>query len=201
MDESNTLGILKQLERGEINASEAEARLDSPPKIERDYQPRFDETDAPRWVQQLWVYPLVAGLLLVGFGTWVIVATVHANILWWLLGLPIVLLGALVLAIAASARSGHWMYVNIKHAGRRSHNIRFGVPVPFGLIRFGLWTAQWFGPHPRAHFRVDRHATDFNMDWSDADAFIAALERELTERRGVTVDVDDDDEQVQVYIV
>lgn len=210
MENSNTLEILKQLERGEISAADAQARLDTVPEIERAYEPGFEETGATHWVedpatlsgtQRLWIYPLVAGLLLVGLGTWIIIATVHANILWLLLGLPIVLLGSLVLAVAASARSGHWMYVNIKQAGRRGHNIRFGLPVPFGLIRFGLWIARWFVWNPEAKFRMNRHAANLNFDLSDADDFIAALERELAEKHGVTVNVDDNDEQVQVYIV
>ncbi len=200
LENSGTLGILKQLERGEIDATEADARLSAPPQIERDNEPRFDATDAPSWVRRLWSYPLVAGTVLVGLGAWIIVATVHANILWLVLGLPVVLLGAFVLAIAASARSGHWVYVNIKEAGRR-RNVRFGIPFPLGLIRFGLWVARWSGFRPRAHARANRHATDFNFDWSDADAFIDALERELAERRGMTVDVDDNDEHVQVFIV
>jgi len=209
LENSGTLGILKQLERGEIDANEADARLNAPPQIERDAEPRFDETDAPSWVRRLWSYPLVAGTVLVGLGAWIIVATVHANILWLGLGLPMVLLGAFVLAIAASARSGHWVYVNLRAAGRRAHNIRFGMTVehfatatfPLGLIRFGLWIARWSGFRPRAHARVNGHAADFNFDWSDADAFIDALERELAERRGVMVDVEDNDEHVQVYIV
>ncbi len=209
LENSGTLGILKQLERGEIDANEADARLNAPPQIERDVEPRFDETDAPSWVRRLWSYLLVAGWLLVGMGAWIIVATVHANILWLVLGLPVVLLGAFVLAIAASARSGHWVYVNIKEAGRRRHSIRFGMTVahfatatfPLGLIRFGLWVARWSGFRPRVRSRVNRHAANFNFDWSDADEFIDALERELVERRGVTVDVDDNDEHVQVFIV
>jgi hypothetical protein len=199
MDNSDTIGILQQLERGEISANEAEARLNAPPKIEREYVPRSDEMDVPHWVRRLWVYPLAAGILLVGLGAWVITATVNANILWFVLGLPIVLLGSFVIAVAASARSGHWMYIDIRDGGRHRHNVHFGIPFPFGLIRFGLGIAQWFAPYSHTRFRMDRNNTSF--DWSDADALIDALERELAANRGVTVDVDDDDSRVQVYIV
>jgi hypothetical protein len=197
MDNSNTLGILKQLERGEINLNEAEARLNAPlPKIEHDFEPRLDTMDVPDWVRQLWVYPLAVGLLLVCFGGWVIAATANANMLWWLLGLPIVLLGSLVIAIAASARSGHWLYVNVKDAG--THNIRFGVPLPLGLARAALWVARWFVP--MSSFRAGKNRMGFD-DWDDVTEILAAFERELNERRGITVNVDDDDERVQVYIV
>ena len=199
MDNSDTMGILRQLERGEISAHEAEARLNAPPEIEHDYEPSFDETDAPNWVRQLWVYPLAAGVLLVGLGAWIITAIVDANILWFILGLPIVLLGSFVIAVAASARSGHWMYIGIKEGGRHRHNFHFGIPFPFGLIRFGLWVAQWFAPYSGTRWRMNHRGADF--DWSDADALVDALERELADKRGVTVDVDDDDNRVQVYIV
>jgi hypothetical protein len=164
--------------------------------IERDDAPREDERDVPEWIRRLWVYPLLAGILLVGFGAWIIVATVHANILWWLLGLPIVLLGSLVLAIAASARSGHWLFVNVKDAER--HNIRFGIPLPLGLARVALWIARWFVP--RSSFRVGKNHMVFD-NWDDVNAILNAFEQELNERRGLTIDVDEDDERVQVYIV
>lgn len=187
MDNSDTLGILEQLERGEIDANEA------------DYEPQFSGRDAPNWVRQLWVYPLAAGILLVGLGAWIITATVNANILWFVLGLPIVLLGSFVIAVSASARSGHWVYINIEEGGRHRHNIRFGIPFPFGPIRLGLWIAQWFAPYSRIRWHVNHGGADFV--WSDADALIDALERELAANRGVTIDVDDDDNRVQVYIV
>lgn len=199
MDNSDMIGILRQLERGEISANEAEARLNAPPEIERGYAPRFDETDAPDWVRRLWVYPLTAGILLVGLGAWVITATVNANILWFVLGLPIVLLGSFVIAVAASARTGHWMYVDVREGGRRRHNFHFGIPFPFGLVRFGLGIARWVAPYSHTRIRMNRNNMSF--DWSDADALIDALERELAAHRGVTVDVDDDDSRVQVYIV
>ncbi len=196
MDNSDTLGILKQLERGEIDADEADTQLRTPPAVERSDDADSLATDAPRWVQRLWVYPLVAGLLLVGLGAWIIVATVHANILWWLLGLPIVLIGSLVLAVAASARSGHWLYVNIKDAEKR--NIRFGIPMPLGLARAALWVARWFVP--TASFRVGQNRMLFD-DWDDVNAILDAFEQELNKHHGITVDVDDDDERVRVYIV
>ncbi len=197
MDNSNTLGILEQLERGEIDANEADARLNAPrPALERDFAPREDARAAPEWIRRLWVYPLLAGVLLVGFGAWIIVATVHANILWWLLGLPIVLLGSLVIALAASARSGHWLYVNVKDADR--HNIRFGIPLPLGLARAALWVARWFVP--KSSFRMGKNHMAFD-NWDDVNAMLDALEQELNERRGLTIDVDEDDERVQVYIV
>jgi hypothetical protein len=194
MEQSSTLGILKQLERGEINANEANARLNTPvPGIEHDYEPSF-ETEAPQWVRRLWMYPLVVGLLIVGFGAWVIVATVDANILWWLVGLPIVLLGSFVIALSASAPWGHWLYVSVQNNER--HTIRLGIPLPLGLARMVLWVAQWVVPLKSLRFGESRMGFD---DWNDITALLDAFERELNDRHGIAVQVDDE-ERVQVYI-
>ncbi len=199
MNDANTLAILKQLERGEITAEQAEERFHAPPDIERDYQPRAE--GAPDWIRRLWVYPLVAGIVIVGAGAWIIAATVHANVLWFVCGLPIVLFGSFVLALSAATTTGHWLYVDIQGRGRRHHNLRFGVPFPLGLVRGGLWLALHLGAQPRARFRVRGRTVGFNANWTEADAFLTELERELTEGHGVTVNVDERDEQVQVYLV
>lgn len=200
MENSNTLGVLRQLERGEISATEADARLNRPPEIDRDDDPPFEETGAPEWAQRLWFYPLTAGVLLVLLGAWISAATVDTNVLWLVLGLPIILLGSFLVAIAASAQSGHWIYVNIRGMGWRRHTIHFGIPFPLGLIRIALWTAQWFVDFPVVEPRLDPTHSYPKFDWSDASSLIAELERELS-RRGITVDVDDQGGQVQVHIV
>ncbi|MBI4790036.1 MAG: hypothetical protein HY782_23625 [Chloroflexi bacterium] len=200
MDNADTLGVLRQLERGEISAAQADEWLSEPSAIERDHAPGIEETSAPKWVRRLWFYPLIAGLLIVGLGVWIIIATVHANILWFLFGLPILLLGTLIVAVAAGAESGHWLYVNVNEGGKRRHNIRFGIPFPLGLLRGGLRIAGLFGQHPRMKINVHSHSVKFDA-WTEADAFVTALERELAQGRGVTVDVNDKDERIQVYIV
>jgi hypothetical protein len=192
MEHAATLGILKQLERGEINADEADARLNAP-VVEREDEPRF-ETHAPPWVRRLWMYPLVVGLSMVGFGAWVIVATVHANILWWLVGLPIVLLGSFVIALSASAPWGHWLYLSVQGADK--HTIRLGIPLPLGLARLVLWVARWVVPLKSLRFGESHMGLD---DWNDVTAILDAFERELNERHGLAVEIDDE-ERVQVYI-
>jgi hypothetical protein len=202
VDNADTIEILKQLERGEISANEAEIRLNAPPRVERMDAPPIEAEGAPQWVRRLWVYPLAAGILVVVFGAWIIAATVHANALWFLCGLPILLFGTFVLALAASVRSGHWMYVNIQASRKRRHNIRFGLPFPIGLLRGAVWMAKYFGQKPKARINLRSSRRNFGMTWSeDADAFFDALERELAEGCGVTIDVDDKDERVRVYIV
>ncbi len=200
MNDTHQLGILKQLERGEITAEQAEERFHTPPDLERDYRPRAE--GAPDWVRRLWVYPLMAGLAIVGVGAWIIAATARANVLWLVCGLPLVLFGSFVLALAAATTTtGHWLYVDIQRKGPHHHNMRFGVPFPLGLARGALWLAMRLGAHPRAAFRVRGRTFGLDASWTEADAFLTELERELTQGHGVTVNVDERDERVQVYLV
>jgi hypothetical protein len=201
MENADALGILRQLERGEISAEQAGARLNERPSVESRSTPSTPEVGAPAWFRRLWFYPLLGGLLIVGLGTWIITATVHANILWFFCGLPILLLGTLVLAIAATAQSAHWLYVNIEGGRRRSRNFRIGFPFPLGLVRGVLWLGGLFIPISNAKFRVRGHVVKLGATWSDVEEFFTALEGELAQGRGITIDVDDADERVQVYIV
>ena len=201
MDNSDTLGILQQLERGEITPEEANVRLEAPYQVERIDLPTVELDAAPNWIRQLWVYPLISGLIGVGIGAWIIVSTVHANALWFVCGLPIVLIGALVVALAATARAGHWLYVNVQASRKHKHAFRLAIPFPLGLVRMALWFAKIFVPHPQAQMGFRSRDRDFKMDWADIDAFLDALERELVEHRGVKVDVDDNGERVQVFMV
>ena len=201
MDNASTIGILRQLERGEINAAEADTRLAAPPLVERVATPPFDQVQIPTWVCRIGIIVLMVGIGIVLFGAWIITATVRANVLWFLLGLPLVLLGSLVIAIGAGGFSGHWLHVNVEHSRKHHHAIRFALPFPMGLLRFGLWIARFVQPHQRARVRGSTARSKFDAFWDDPDELIDALERELREGRGITVDVDDQDARVQVYIV
>lgn len=200
MDKPDALGILQQLERGEISADEANARLNAPP-VERIATPPFDRSQLPAWVRQIWLIPLTLGVLVVVLGTWIIAGPARDNILWFFIGLPVVLLGTLLTTIGASAFSGHWLYVNVQESRTRHRAIRFGLPFPLGLLRFALGLAQFKRPRPGARVNVSTSRMDFNAVWENPAEFIRVLERELDAGRGITVDVDDKDERVQVYIV
>ncbi|MBI5032803.1 MAG: hypothetical protein HZB51_19940 [Chloroflexi bacterium] len=196
MDNADTMGILRQLERGEINAREADARLYAP-RVERTDTPPFDPVDLPQWMRMMWGIPLTLGILIVLLGTCIIASTVHANILWFLIGLPVVLFGTLLIVIGAGAFSGHWLYVNVEPTRRNKRPIRFGIPFPIGLLHLVAWVAPWAISFSKNRIRT-RHG---DWDWDDPSEIIAALERELRDGRGITIDVDDKNGRVQVYIV
>ena len=200
MDNADTLGILRQLERGEINAREADARLDTP-RVERTDTPPYDKIELPEWMRWVWSIPLALGTLIVLFGTWIISATVHTNILWFLIGIPIVLFGTLLIILGAGAFSDHWLYVNVESSRRNKHRIRFGMPFPIGLLHLVAWIAPWAINFSRNKIRTRQSNFNWNGDWDDPAEIVAALERELKNGHGLTVDVDDKNERVQVYIV
>ncbi len=199
MEDSRTLEILKQLERGELDAEQANARLNEPPTVERDYVPRIEETQAPRWMRAIWIYLLLSGFAITGMGVWIITATVNANILWLLCGLPILVFGALILALGADLQSAHWVYVHVAQSRKGNRPIRIAVPFPMGLIRFGMEVAKIFKPNLRIKF--GKHGAGFNASWKDIEEFMRDIESALSKDGGISVGVDDQGERVQVRIV
>lgn len=182
---SYTLGVLKELERGKINIEEASARLNAKP-VNAD-APAFNPK-LPRWIRWLRLYTFTSGTVIVLFGAWIIVSTAYSNILWLIVGLPVLLLGALILSLAALFSSMHWLYVHVEQKRGHPKTIRFALPIPFGLIRAALWIAM----------RFNKYNSRFGSFWDDPDELLHALERELKEGRGVSVDVDDKGQRVQL---
>lgn len=194
MDHLNTLDVLKKLERGEISADQANERLDTP-TVERIDGLPLDKMELPRWVRAIWYSVLAVGTLIVVFGAWILAASANTNIFWFLLGIPIVLIGSLVIVIGASAFSGHWLYVNVEESRRNRHTIRFGIPFPIGLLKLGLWFAPWAIRQSKVKIN------NSNFEWDDPADLLDSFERELKQGRGITIDVNDRNARVQVYIV
>lgn len=201
MENSDALKVLKQLERGEINADQAEARLNAPPVIERVEKPPFDRTQLPGWVHRIGVWTLFVGVLTIVCGAWIITVTYRTNIFLFLIGLAVVLWGTLLTALGAGTFTGHWIYISVDRSHKNKRSIRFGIPFPISLLRLGLWFAQFKPPRTGARVNVRTNRANFSALWEDPEEFISALERELRAGHGVMIDVDDKDEHVQVYIV
>jgi len=199
MEDSRTLEILKKLERGELDAAQANERLNAPPMVERGYVPRVEETSAPKWIKAIWIYLLMSGLAIVGIGAWIIIATVNANVLWFMCGLPTLVIGALILALGADLQSAHWVYVHVAQSRKGNRPIRIAVPFPLGLVRFGMAIAKIL--KPKLQIKLGKHSRGFNASWQDIEEFMKEIERALSKEGGISVDVDDKGEQVQVHIV
>lgn len=201
MEQAETLKVLEQLERGEISADQADARLNAPPVVERVKPASFDRAQWPAWIPRIGMWTLFAGVITIVIGAWIITATYRDNIFLFLIGLAIVLWGTLVTTLGAGTWTGHWIYVNIDRSRTGKRAIRFGVPLPISLLRLGLGLAQFNRPRAGARVNVSTDRVNFNALWEKPDEFISALERELGAGRGITIEVDDKNERVQVYIV
>jgi hypothetical protein len=109
--------------------------------------------------------------------------------------------GALLIVIGASLFSGHWLYVNVEKSRKHRHTVRLAIPFPIGLLRLALWIAPWAVKQARGKIHFNHDKFNLNGDWDDPAALVATFERELKEGRGITIDVNDQNERVQVYIV
>ncbi len=72
-----------------------------------------------------------------------------------------------------------------------THHVRFVSPLPIGLARRGLWFARRLRPE------MD---DIFDERGINAESLLDAL-KGLTDAQGISKEVDDDDSEVQVYIV
>jgi hypothetical protein len=94
----------------------------------------------------------------------------------------------------------HWVYINVEQAHGHPKSFRFAFPLPFGLVRAGLWfAARFVKSAPRG--RVGFHARNWRWDmiWENMNGFLNALERESKEGRGISVNFDDKGQRVQLY--
>lgn len=187
--ELNDKDILRQLESGEIDVDEAVRRLQEEEAPENmDVLPVAAESgfDPPKKWQNWWLIPMMVGLIvLVGgyllsqLGGW-----------WWACAAPTLLLGLVVVTLAAVSINSPWVHVRVKSKQEGSgSNVRVSLPLPLGLTSFVL---RKFG----------RFAGDA-LDKTMVDEILLALEGDF--KKGgdpIYIEVDDDEsgEKVEVYL-
>jgi len=96
----------------------------------------------PRWVRQIWIYPLAGGVLLLALTGVVTALLVQGGdrLGWLVCSLPLMVFGALVVALAWWSRTARWLHVRIHDAGTR---INFSLPLP---LRPVAWLARLARP-------------------------------------------------------
>jgi hypothetical protein len=187
--EHNDKEILRQLETGEIDVEEAVRRLeeeDTPGEV--DVQPTAAKSgfEPPTHWQNWWLIPMLVGLIaLVGgyllsqVGGW-----------WWVCAAPTLLLGLVVVTLAAVSINSPWVHVRVKSTEKGAgSNVRVSLPLPLGLTGFFL---RRFG-----HFAGD------SLDKTMVDEILVALERDFKKSGDpIYIEVDDDEsgEKVEVYL-
>ena len=147
----------------------------------------FDE-GIQKWRRWWWV-PLTVGIIItVASGSLMFLAYQRSGFGFWFacLWFPL-LLGVLVISLAAASRTTRWLHVRVhQEPGEWPQTIAISLPVP---IRFVAWVLRVFKPHIP------------NMENTSLDEVILALDKTSPEQPFyVKVDEGESGEKVEVYI-
>ena len=164
--------------------------IDASPAPAAKTPPAAAEFDAgiKRWRRWWWI-PLTVGIVItVASGLLMVLAVQRSGIGFWFacLWFPL-LLGVLVISLAAASRSMRWLHVRVhQEPGEWPQTIAISLPVP---IRFTAWVLRIFRPHIP------------NMNNTSLDEVILALDKTSPDQPFyVNVDEGESGEKVEVYI-
>jgi len=194
--------VLKMVENGILSAEEAihlikalelpdqegTEIIETTPAFEKERkEPEFEEVKAR--ARRFAAIPLLAGILVTVFSSyWLFRLVQSSNYGFWFAfaWLPL-LLGVLMITLAAGGLNVRWLYVNVdQEQGEWPRHFTFGLPLPLGLA---AWALRNFGHYIRGmeHVRVEE--------------ILSLLElTTLQEPLIVNVDEGEHGERVQVYI-
>ena len=183
MDER--LHILEMIEAGEIGVEEGARRLEAATELaESPVMPAF--APRPALVRWLWQAAFWIGVALMAWGGLLLALSytgesTTGRLIWaWLL----LSLGVIGVILGWWLQRARWLYVRVRQAD--GPNITIALPLPLGLVAWGLRIAQLFVPQ---------------LKGAGVDELLLAMRDELQNGRLFVVDVNDEDdgEQVQVY--
>jgi hypothetical protein len=136
----------------------------------------------------VWLIPFLLGLLITSLGgIWMVQGYQKAGLGWgfWLSWIPF-LLGVGLMALSWNLRRGCWLHVRIhQKPGSKPQKIDLSFPLP---IRLGGWFFRNFGD--RIPSLKDKHI----------DEILDAIQTGITPETPMVVQVDEDNEQVEVWI-
>jgi len=183
MDER--LHILELIEAGEVSVEEGARRLEA---LTDTAASPVMPAPAPRpaLARWLWQAALWIGVALMAWGGWMLASSYAGEVatgrlVWaWLL----LSLGVAGVILGWWLQRARWLYVRVRQAD--GPNITIALPLPLGLVAWGLRIAQPFVPQ---------------LKGAGVDELLLAMEEELRDGHPFIVDVNDEDdgEQVQVY--
>jgi len=138
-----------------------------------------------RW----WLLPFGIGILIMVLGAyWMYLGYMAAGLSWgfWLSWIPFGL-GVLITAVSARSRRARWLHVRVhQKAGQKPENINISMPLP---LHFSAWFLHTFGRWMPAETRA-----------SHLDEALEMLDAAISSDAPLHIQVDEDDEQVEVYI-
>lgn len=205
--DSNRLEILKKIEMGELSVDDGfrllnqmeadqaaevqEPAVQAPPEPDAAPEPMVGEVEKstmpefPRY--RIWVWVMFGFfVLLTGISAWWMVSAWQRNPFgwgFWLSWIPF-LLGVLGMATSFNAR---WLHLRVRERkGGEWTNIRLSFPLPLGLATWVLkMNPKWMPQEMR----------DKNIGASLED-----LDKSITRDQPFYLKVDEDDEQVEIFI-
>ncbi len=138
--------------------------------------------------RRLWMVPLWIGVIITTFGSWVMYRNIHPtdiSVWFYCLGMPIFILGVLVIILGWSSKNARWLFVSVKQKpGDFPKRILIGFPLPLSLTS---WFLRNFGHKIQGLGKVP------------VDQIFEAIQQS-NDPMVVKVDEGDDGEQVLVYI-
>jgi hypothetical protein len=97
------------------------------------------------------------------------------------------LLGVLLIALSAGGMNSRWLFVDVRQKpGEKPERITFGFPVP---LRFLSWGLRTFGHHIRGLNSRE-----------NVSELVEMLDKTVSSKSPLIVNVDDDGEKVRLYI-
>jgi SHOCT-like domain len=146
------------------------------------------DAETRKWRRWWWI-PLTVGIIItVVSGLLMFLAYQSSGFGFWFacLWFPL-LLGVIVISLAAASRAMRWLHVRIhQEPGERPQTIAISLPIP---IRFVAWVLRVFKPHIP------------NLDKTSLDEVILALDKTSPDQPFyVKVDEGESGEKVEVYI-
>ncbi len=153
------------------------------PKVEAEFTHKIDR------LRKLWTIPMWVGVIVTVLAAYWMYTSFQAGGLgfWLFVALVVFFLGVGILAFAFGSRTSKWLSVDIKQKpGESPQRIAFSVPLPLGLVHWGM---PIFGNHIP------------NDDRRHTDDILHAVFESTSSTAPVFIDVHDEDgEHVQIYI-
>jgi hypothetical protein len=197
--------ILNMLEQGAITAEEAARLLEAigteEPMVEDAPAPEpmamepdeivpgapIADPDRWRWLQRI---PLAVSLIVLiasAWGLYALYRRADARITaGWVVVLTVFLFALLATLVSAWMLTAPWLHVRISE--RDGRRIAISLPVPLTLAAWGIRIAR-------------RYVDDQTAAYLDTSAeFLSTMRRDHRETEPITVNVDEGDHRVQVYI-
>ena len=157
---------------------------DEDESLKGDYPERKRFKQLKRW----WLLPFGLGLFLTVMGAiWMYLGYESKGFAWgfWLSWLPF-MLGVVIMALASLSSKAKWLHVRIREKkSNHNTNISLSFPLPLNATR---WIFRNFG---------DKITAKHNFP---IESIIDVLDKDLDEEEPFYVHVDDEDDEVEVFI-